>query len=341
MKENFFSPDRYVKIKDTFIKGFCLVALFFAGCGNDSPETLLMGEWRETNSINRVEFAKDGLFVETLKSGSETGHYKFMDSSSETRVHIDFGFSGTVYKIKVSADKMTMKEQGGSEEHYTRLTESGKAYIEGLAHFGKKEYDQAFGLLEKAAQGGETDAFEPLARCYDEGLGTAEDKTNAVAWTLKAAENGSAKAQYEAGMAYLNGRGIEKDDALAVSWLKKAIPGMTSYRKKIKAHALLSKLYATSPDQAVQNGPLAVTHIKEYFNGGGASYWEADDIAATAYARNNEFDTAIKYQEQALKKAIWREKSNDTRREFKAKLKLYALKKPYDRGINLLAPKLK
>ncbi len=76
--------------------------------------------------------------------------------------------------------------------------------------------------LRKVAECGDARAQFVLAYCYDVGLGTEKDTTEAVKWYSKAAEQGDALAQFELGMFYSDGIGVQRDPVKAADWLRKA-----------------------------------------------------------------------------------------------------------------------
>ena len=57
---------------------------------------------------------------------------------------------------------------------------------------------------------------------YADGLGVAQDDTQAVLWYGKVADQGYAEAQYRLGCMYAEGRGVARDIDKAVFWYQKA-----------------------------------------------------------------------------------------------------------------------
>jgi hypothetical protein len=93
------------------------VALVFAmtGCGNSS----ITGKWRMMGGTNTTlwEFSSNGAVL----VGDIRGRYKFGD---QDRIKIETPFATTVYQLKISGDRMTLQEPGGSKLEFTRIRET-------------------------------------------------------------------------------------------------------------------------------------------------------------------------------------------------------------------------
>jgi hypothetical protein len=93
------------------------IALLFAmaGCGHSS----IVGKWRMTGASNAIlwEFSKNGVVL----VGDVRGRYKFGD---QDRIKIETPFATTVYQMKISGDRMTLQEPGGSKLDFTRIKET-------------------------------------------------------------------------------------------------------------------------------------------------------------------------------------------------------------------------
>ena len=93
-----------------------LVLLFgVAGCGNST----IVGKWRLMGGSNAIlwEFSANGVVL----VGDVRGRYKFGD---QDRIKIETPFATTVYQMKISGDRMTLQEPGGSKLEFTRLKET-------------------------------------------------------------------------------------------------------------------------------------------------------------------------------------------------------------------------
>jgi TPR repeat protein len=65
-------------------------------------------------------------------------------------------------------------------------------------------------------------AQDLLGFLYQQGLGIAQDRAEAVKWFGKAADQGEMGAQYSLALAYQNGWGVERDYGEAAEWFRKA-----------------------------------------------------------------------------------------------------------------------
>ena len=74
---------------------------------------------------------------------------------------------------------------------------------------------------------------------YANGVGVAEDDTEAVRWYRLAAEQGNARAQSSLGWMYANGEGVPEDDAEAARWYR-----LAAEQGDYSAQGNLARLYA-------------------------------------------------------------------------------------------------
>jgi hypothetical protein len=93
------------------------IALVFAiaGCGNST----IVGKWRMIGGSNAIlwEFSANGVVL----VGDIRGRYKL---GHEDRIKIETPFATAVYQMKISGDRMTLQELGGSKLEFTRITET-------------------------------------------------------------------------------------------------------------------------------------------------------------------------------------------------------------------------
>ena len=93
------------------------IALLFAlpGCGNST----VVGKWRLMGGSNAIlwEFSTNGVVL----VGDVRGRYKFGD---QDRIKIETPFATTVYQMKISGDRMTLQEPGGSKLELTKIRET-------------------------------------------------------------------------------------------------------------------------------------------------------------------------------------------------------------------------
>ena len=93
------------------------IALLFAmaGCENST----IVGKWRMMGGSNATlwEFSSNGAVL----VGDVRGRYKFGD---QDRIKIETPFATSVYQLKISGDRMTLQELGGSKLEFTRIKET-------------------------------------------------------------------------------------------------------------------------------------------------------------------------------------------------------------------------
>ena len=93
------------------------IALVFAidGCGNST----IVGKWHLMGGSNAIlwEFSANGVVL----VGDVRGRYKL---GHEDRIKIETPFATAVYQMKISGDRMTLQELGGSKLEFTRITET-------------------------------------------------------------------------------------------------------------------------------------------------------------------------------------------------------------------------
>lgn len=93
-----------------------MIVLFeVSGCGNSS----IVGKWRMVGGSNATlwEFSENGRVL----VGDIRGRYKFGD---QDRVKIETPFATTVYQMKISGNRMTLQEPGGSKLEFMRIIET-------------------------------------------------------------------------------------------------------------------------------------------------------------------------------------------------------------------------
>ena len=95
-----------------------------------------------------------------------------------------------------------------------------RCYYEGI---GTAENDElAFKWFKKAADQGYNEAIERVAHCYFEGKGVGQNDGLAFEWFKKAADQDYAEAQHGLACCYLEGRGVEQSYALTFEWNEKS-----------------------------------------------------------------------------------------------------------------------
>jgi len=146
-------------------------------------------------------------------------------------------------------------------------------------------------LFEEAAQAGNPAAYLGLGHLYEAGVGVPENIQTAKGWYQKAAEADVVPAQMR--LVYLN---LAADDvAGAMSWLSRAAALDT-----MAAHNDYAWLLATTPDDELRNGELALVHAEQAVALKPSPAYL--DTLAAAYAELGRFPEAIAAQQQAIAK---------------------------------------
>jgi TPR repeat protein len=97
-----------------------------------------------------------------------------------------------------------------------------ETYFAATLAYKTQDYDQAFALMQAAAQAGHPGAQYWLGNMYQQGHGTPKSAETAAQWMLRAAQNDHPQAipnltaRYETGTA-----GLPRDDARAFHWALK------------------------------------------------------------------------------------------------------------------------
>jgi len=91
------------------------LAFAMAGCGSST----VVGKWRLMGGSNAIlwEFSANGVVL----VGDVRGRYKL---GHEDRIKIQTPFATAVYQMKISGDRMTLQELGGSKLEFTRIRET-------------------------------------------------------------------------------------------------------------------------------------------------------------------------------------------------------------------------
>jgi hypothetical protein len=94
-----------------------ILLLALAGCGNST----IVGKWRLMGGSNAIlwEFSANGVVL----VGDVRGRYKL---GHEDRIKIETPFATVVYQMKISGDRMTLQELGGSKLEFTRIKETDR-----------------------------------------------------------------------------------------------------------------------------------------------------------------------------------------------------------------------
>lgn len=114
--------------------------------------------------------------------------------------------------------------------------------------------------IEAAAKNGDAKNQWILSDLYRQGLCVPQDDARALHWVQKAAEGGLTEAYYDFGLFLLQGVGTDKNPRAAVEWLEKA----TNYRTEVYYHLALIYLNGEGAPQnfnkAFQYAHLGATY---------------------------------------------------------------------------------
>ena len=105
------------RVRLLLVSASAVLVFVLAGCGNSS----IVGKWRMSGAENQTvwEFSGNG----SVLVGEVRGRYKFGDQG---RIKIETPFATAVYQMKISGDRMTLQELGGSKLEFTRIKETDR-----------------------------------------------------------------------------------------------------------------------------------------------------------------------------------------------------------------------
>lgn len=154
----------------------------------------------------------EGDNLETVKIASEPGRSKHNNR-----------FSSLIWPLITAAIVATglylifMARHGVNDEYLTDT-----AQVKPHQNSQVVTEPDSLAKLKQAAERGDAEAQNDLAKMYHNGDGVDQDDKQALYWFQKAAEQGFAKAQYNLGLTYYNGDGVEQDLNQALYWYRKA-----------------------------------------------------------------------------------------------------------------------
>ena len=122
---------------------------------------------------------------------------------------------------------------------------------EAVTLLNNEEYEDAFLLFRNLAEEGFDSAQYYLGKCYEEGLGTAADKSVAFFWYFKAALQGNSDYQNNLGWCYNEGCGIIKSTKEAEHWYR-----LSAESGNLKAQCNLGILYLDRKDPEAQQAGI-------------------------------------------------------------------------------------
>lgn len=91
----------------------------------------------------------------------------------------------------------------------------GQSLSEAFEAANRGDYATALENWRPLAEQGDADAQFNMGVSYQNGLGVAQDDSEAVFWYRQAAEQGDKYAQYNLGLRYYNGQGVTHNPVMA------------------------------------------------------------------------------------------------------------------------------
>ncbi len=194
--------------------------------------------------------------------------------------------------------------------------QSALAYMLMTGQGGDEDLQAARHWYERAAAAGDANAMLGLGWIHDQGLGVDPDPALAMSWYQRAAEAGNVNAQVRLGFQLAANGQVSQ----ALTWLRRA-----AQQDHAGAQNALAWLLATSPDDTVRDGALAVAWAERAVEQV-PSAANIDTLAA-AYAEVGRFDDAVSTQQRAIDALD--EAQVELREEFKLRLARYQAQQPW------------
>ncbi len=120
--------------------------------------------------------------------------------------------------------------EAGNTQSYGKIYEwqmeeytSDMLYDKGLEYLEKKDYSNAYLIMNTLANDGYTDAINVLGVMYQNGYGVSQDYEKAFEWYFKGANLNEPYAQANLGILYENGWGVRQNYGAAVIWYREAV----------------------------------------------------------------------------------------------------------------------
>lgn len=104
----------------------------------------------------------------------------------------------------------------------TKNSTGAEDFDAGIAAYQANNLPLAFKSFQSASKKGHADSQFNLGLMYEQGIGTAKNESQAVAWYRESAAQGNSAAQFNLGVLYENGRGTKVDFAQANKWYRSA-----------------------------------------------------------------------------------------------------------------------
>ncbi len=142
------------------------------------------------------------------------------DSSGDGADAVNAAASRDTANAAVSSDTAVAEAIAADE----RATDDDPVaqYSLGVQRLGEGRSQQAFRLLQRAADAGYAPAQFRLGQMYEAGRGAPQNLADARRWTERAAQTGHREAMHNLGVYYANGIGVPESYEQAARWFKDA-----------------------------------------------------------------------------------------------------------------------
>lgn len=286
----------------------------------------------------RIEWLRQQAQVGNTEAQNELGYRYEMGEG------LDVDYAEAARWYRVAADQ----GDAAAQSNLGRLCLTG----EGVP----RDVREAVRWYRMAAEQGDVQSQVNLGITYMQGDGVSKDAHESARWFRAAAEQGDAQAQWNMGVVYQNGEGMPQDVHEAVRWFKAAADqgfglaewslaccyeegdgvrqdckeAMRLYESALQhgdhnATGSIAWHLATCPYDGCRNGREAVELATKACE---ASDWQDDgdlDTLAAAHAECGDYESACKWQEEAIARLPDRESQED----IESRLALYRSKRPY------------
>jgi TPR repeat protein len=173
-------------------------------------------------------FSKTYMGLEVaVEKGTELVQLPRLDTKAQQhRIHLQLTKGNQPAKIVIYKGAGLMGGMlEGTKDNEVRELDARKAAIQyniGVECYKKRDYTNAAGWFEKAAELGHMQAQFNLSIMYYQAEGLKKDVAKSIEWLEKSAKLGYLEAQYNLGVVYYEGDRIGQDYIKAREWLEKA-----------------------------------------------------------------------------------------------------------------------
>lgn len=156
-------------------------------------------------------------------------------------------------------------QQSGPATPSQKRATMEELYVEACQLYANQQYNEAFELLARGAEGGHLKSMKKLALCYEYGKGTAKNPAKKLELYRQGATHGDHECMYWAGMQYYYGEGTATDLIQAVSYLQRA-----DKLGNLNACLTLGDIYYEGGNGVAQDLQKAFDYYKKAANAGNA-----------------------------------------------------------------------